>query len=197
MKKAASGPQALTTPTAWKRSTTITFVVHYNTVYPGYLTQFGGEQIAIWPEHYCDHDQDFVSWDCGRDPLSSGPFVLKEWVEGDHLTLERNPNYYQEGKPYIDEVIIQIVPEQPVRNTMMLEGDADLNFWLDETDDGGHQGRTQREPGVQPVRPLGDAPDSQSGAKGVRWTQNPNRTRFSRTPRFDTLCVWPSMLTRW
>jgi peptide/nickel transport system substrate-binding protein len=28
------------------------FVVHYNTVYPGYLTQFGGEQIGIWPEHY-------------------------------------------------------------------------------------------------------------------------------------------------
>jgi peptide/nickel transport system substrate-binding protein len=108
------------------------FVVHYNTVYPGYLTQFGGEQIGIWPEHYCDADQDFVSWDCNRSPLSSGPFMLTEWVEGDHLTLERNPNYYQEGKPYIDEVIIRIVPEQSVRKTMMLEGDADLNFWLDE-----------------------------------------------------------------
>lgn len=109
-----------------------TFVVHYNTVYPGYLYQLGGEQIAIWPEHYCNADQDFVSWDCGRDPLSSGPYMLEEWVEGDHLTLVRNPNYYEEGKPYIDKVIVQIVPEQPVRKTMMLEGDADLNFWLDE-----------------------------------------------------------------
>ena len=25
------------------------FVVNYNTIYPGYLTQFGGEQLAVWP----------------------------------------------------------------------------------------------------------------------------------------------------
>jgi peptide/nickel transport system substrate-binding protein len=109
-----------------------TFVVHYNTVYPGYLTQFGGEQIAIWPEHYCDPEQGFVDWDCNRNPLSSGPFMLEEWVVGDHLTLVRNPNYYQEGKPHIDKIIIRIVPEQPVQKTMMVEGDVDLTFWLDE-----------------------------------------------------------------
>jgi len=110
-----------------------TFVVHYSTVFPAYLTQFGGEQIVIWPEHYCDPEQDFVSWDCNRDPLSSGPYMLEEWAEGDHLTLVRNPNYFEENKPSIDKVIIQIVPEPPVRKTMMLEGDADLDFWLDET----------------------------------------------------------------
>lgn len=109
-----------------------TFVVHYNTVYPGYLYQLGGEQIAIWPEHYCDASQGFVSWDCNREPLSSGPFILKEWVEGDHITLVRNPNYFEEGKPYVDKVIIQVVPEPSVRKTMMLEGDADVDFWLDE-----------------------------------------------------------------
>jgi peptide/nickel transport system substrate-binding protein len=109
-----------------------TFVVHYNTVYPGYLTQFGGEQIAIWPEHYCDAEQGFVDWDCNRNPLSSGPFMLEEWVVGDHLTLVRNPNYFEAGKPYIDQLIIQIVPEQPVQKTMLAEGDIDLVFWLDE-----------------------------------------------------------------
>jgi len=109
-----------------------TFVVHYNTVYPAYLYQLGGEQIAIWPEHYCNADQDFVSWDCNREPLSSGPYVLEEWAEGDHLTLVRNPNYFEEGKPYIDKVIIQIVPEMSVRKTMLIEGDADVDFWQDE-----------------------------------------------------------------
>jgi len=109
-----------------------TFVVHYNTVYPAYLTQFGGEQIVIWPEHYCSPDQDFASWDCNRDPLSNGPYLLEEWVEGDHLTFVRNPNYYQEGRPYIDKIIVQIVPEMSVRKTLMIEGDAELDFWLDE-----------------------------------------------------------------
>ena len=57
-----------------------TAVVHYNTIYPGYLTQFGGYQMVIWPAHYCDATQGFTSWDCASKPLSNGPYVLTEWV---------------------------------------------------------------------------------------------------------------------
>ena len=46
-----------------------TVVVHYNTIYPGYLTQFGGEQMAIWPAHYCDATQGFTQWDCAIQTL--------------------------------------------------------------------------------------------------------------------------------
>jgi peptide/nickel transport system substrate-binding protein len=109
-----------------------TFVVHYSTVYPAYLTQFGGENVVIWPEHYCDAEQGFVSWDCNREPLSDGPYLLEEWNAGDHLTFVRNPTYFEEGKPAIDRIVVQIVPEQAVRKTMMLEGDADVNMWLSE-----------------------------------------------------------------
>ena len=107
-----------------------TFIVNYNTVYPGYLTQFGGEQVAIWPAHFCDVTQGFVSWDCGRKPLSNGPFVLEQWVEGDHMTFNKNENFYQEGKPEVEQVIVQIVPDDAVRKTMMLQGDADIDMWI-------------------------------------------------------------------
>ena len=106
------------------------FVVNYNTIYPGYLTQFGGEQLAIWPAHYCKADQGFVSWDCGRAPLSDGPYVLSEWVEGDHMTFKKNDNFYLAGKPEIDKVIVQIVPDDAVRKTMILKGDADIDMWI-------------------------------------------------------------------
>lgn len=111
-----------------------TFIVHYNTVYPAYQTQFGGENFNVYPEHYCDASQGFTAWDCNREPLSSGPYILEEWVTGDHLTFVRNPDYFEEGKPYIDQVIVRIVPEQAVRKTMMIEGDADLNMWLAEAE---------------------------------------------------------------
>jgi len=107
-----------------------TFVVHYNSIYPNYLTQFGGEDVAIWPEHYCDAGQSFVSWDCNREPLSNGPYILEEWDAGDHLTFIRNPTYFEEGKPYIDRIVARIVPEQAVRTTMMIKGDADACFYL-------------------------------------------------------------------
>jgi peptide/nickel transport system substrate-binding protein len=106
------------------------FVVNYNTVYPGYLTQFGGEQLAIWPSHYCDAAQGFVAWDCGRQPLSNGPFVLDEWVEGDHMTFTKNDNFYLAGKPEIAKVTVRIVPDDAVRKTMMLQGDADIDMWI-------------------------------------------------------------------
>ena len=106
------------------------FTVNYNTIYPGYLTQFGGEQLAVWPAHYCDAAQGFVAWDCGRQPLSSGPFVLDEWVEGDHMTFSRNENYSLNGKPEIEKVTVRIVPDDSVRKTMMMQGDADIDMWI-------------------------------------------------------------------
>jgi peptide/nickel transport system substrate-binding protein len=106
------------------------FTIHYNTIYPGYLTQFGGELVAIWPAHYCDATQGFLFWDCGLKPLSNGPFVLEEWVEGDHMTFKKNENFYQAGRPDIEQVILQIVPSATDRKTMMLEGTADIDMWI-------------------------------------------------------------------
>ena len=109
-----------------------TFVIHYNGIYPGYLMQFGGEQLAIWPEHYCDAEQGFVAWDCGRQPLSDGPYILDEWVTGDHMLFTRNPKYYESGKLQIDKIIIKIVPDAAVRKTMLIKGDADVDMWVTE-----------------------------------------------------------------
>lgn len=107
-------------------------VVNYNAIYTGYLTQFGGEQVVIWPAHYCDASQGFAAWDCARQPLSNGPFVLTEWVNGDHMTFTRNENYFDPGKPEIDTITVSIVPDQSVRKTMLLNGDADLDMWTNE-----------------------------------------------------------------
>ena len=109
-----------------------TVVVHYNTVYPAYLTQFGGYLVAVWPAHYCDASQGFSQWDCGLNPLSNGPYMLQEWVQNDHMTFVRNPNYYEAGKPAIDEIVVKIVPEEAVRKQMLINGDADLDMWTPE-----------------------------------------------------------------
>jgi peptide/nickel transport system substrate-binding protein len=106
-----------------------TVLVHYNTVYPAYQEQFGGYYLAIWPEHYCTGDG-ILNWDCNHDPLSNGPYLLEEWVEGDHLTFVRNPDYYEEGKPGIDKIFVRTVPDESVRMEMMLQEEADVDFWI-------------------------------------------------------------------
>ena len=109
-----------------------TIIVHYNTIYPGYLTQFGGEQVAVWPAHYCNAEQGFSQWDCASKPLSNGPYKLEEWVVGDHLTFVRNTKYYEKGKPSIEKIVVRIVPDQSVRKEMLINGDADLDMWTTE-----------------------------------------------------------------
>jgi peptide/nickel transport system substrate-binding protein len=41
-------------------------------------------------------------------PTGTGPFVFAEYAQGDHLRLTRNPNYWQTGLPYVDEVLVSI-----------------------------------------------------------------------------------------
>jgi peptide/nickel transport system substrate-binding protein len=51
--------------------------------------------------------------EANRNPLGWGPFVLTEWVGGDHLTFERSPSYFRaaEGLPRLDRVTYRIVPD--------------------------------------------------------------------------------------
>ncbi|HSG15388.1 MAG TPA: peptide ABC transporter substrate-binding protein [Anaerolineae bacterium] len=111
-----------------------TMIVHYNSVFPNYLLQFGSEDFGVWPAHYCDASQGFLSWDCNREPLSNGPYLLEEWETGDHITFVRNPDYHEEGKPGIDKIFVRIVPESSVAQQLMLEGDADVQIWPTESD---------------------------------------------------------------
>jgi len=61
-------------------------------------------------------------------PVGAGPFMLAPggWVKGDHLTLVKNPNYWQAGKPYLNELTFR--PEGSGTKTVELidKGKADL-----------------------------------------------------------------------
>jgi peptide/nickel transport system substrate-binding protein len=46
------------------------------------------------------------------------------------MTFTKNQNFYLAGKPEIDKVIVRIVPDDAVRKTMMLHGDADIDMWI-------------------------------------------------------------------
>jgi peptide/nickel transport system substrate-binding protein len=54
-------------------------------------------------------------------PVGSGPFSFVEWVQGDHITLKKNPNYWQSGKPYLDGIEIKIFSD-PQSMVAQLEG---------------------------------------------------------------------------
>jgi peptide/nickel transport system substrate-binding protein len=62
----------------------------------------------------------------GEKPIGSGPFMVKEWIRGQRLVLERNPYYWQEGKPYLDSIVVEYIPDDNTRMLKIESGEADI-----------------------------------------------------------------------
>src|SRR4030042_552885 len=75
----------------------LTVVIHYSTPYVGYALQF---KDGIYPRHATGTHETMATWEWNTKPIAMGHFVVRDWVSGDSITMEANPNYYEEGKPY-------------------------------------------------------------------------------------------------
>ena len=63
-----------------------------------------------------------------RYPLGWGPFVVEEWVLGDHITLSPNPYYFRaaEGLPILDQVVFRFTSGGPDMVARLLSGECDI-----------------------------------------------------------------------
>lgn len=67
------------------------------------------------------------------DPCGTGPYMLSEWVPGDHITLVENPNYWGE-KPHIPTVVFRIIVEGSTRTLELESGSVDIVLDLPASD---------------------------------------------------------------
>jgi peptide/nickel transport system substrate-binding protein len=63
-----------------------------------------------------------------RTPVGWGPYVLQEWVAGDHLSLTKNTRYFRaaENLPVFDELVFRIVPDPNAALSDLVAGKCDL-----------------------------------------------------------------------
>ncbi len=126
--------QAIITPDVGVTSTTgyrdidtvdcpdpLTVVVKFKTFFAPYLTLFSN----IVPRSAGD-PKDMKNWAYNRKPIGTGPFKIDEWVADDHVTLSRNDNFREKGKPYLDQIIIRIVPSSEVALQLLTSGEIDI-----------------------------------------------------------------------
>jgi len=59
------------------------------------------------------------------NPVGTGPYKFVEWVKGDHVTLQANPDYWN-GAPTIQTAVFHIIPEDATRIAALQTGNADL-----------------------------------------------------------------------
>jgi peptide/nickel transport system substrate-binding protein len=46
-----------------------------------------------------------------KKAVGTGPFTIKEMVPGDYVLLEKNPNYFIKGQPYLDQLKLKLITE--------------------------------------------------------------------------------------
>ena len=60
------------------------------------------------------------------NPIGTGPFTVKSFVKGGNVVLTRNKNYWQPGKPYLDEVSFSYIPEDSQRVEQLKGGEVNV-----------------------------------------------------------------------
>jgi len=70
-----------------------------------------------------------------KDLVGSGPFTLQEYKQGEHIILTKNPNYFIEGRPYLDRMITRIIRDASSRVIAMEKGEAQIFPYLVDSKD--------------------------------------------------------------
>ena len=90
---------------------------------PYMLMAFSGYETPILPEHIFS-EGDLRAHPNANNPVGSGPFTFTEWKKGQYIRLDRNPNYWKEGRPYLDRIVARFILDSSTRTAALEKGEA-------------------------------------------------------------------------
>lgn len=64
--------------------------------------------------------------DLWQHPIGSGPFMFDSWDKGSQIVLKKNPEYWDEGKPYLDELVFKVLTDSNARLLQLQGGELDI-----------------------------------------------------------------------
>jgi len=62
----------------------------------------------------------------GRTPVGAGEYRLTKWTPGDSVRLDRFPEYWEPGRPYLDGILMRIMPDGDTRVNALRSGQVDF-----------------------------------------------------------------------
>lgn len=95
--------------------------------YAPLLLQLDAVEAPILPQHL------YAGTDVQKNPVNSkpvgtGPFKLVSYTPDSELRLAKNPDYFKEGLPYLDEVVMRIIPDKGNQVVALEAGEVDWLF---------------------------------------------------------------------
>jgi peptide/nickel transport system substrate-binding protein len=86
-----------------------------------FLAAIGGRYSAVIPKDIIQTGDELRS-----EAVGTGPFMVEEWTPNQQLVLAKNPNYWQPDRPYLDQLVIQIIPDESSTVASLRTGDLGM-----------------------------------------------------------------------
>lgn len=61
-----------------------------------------------------------------NNPVGTGPFKFVSWEHDVEIVYEKNEDYWQPGKPYVDEIVLSFTADDTSRELSLRNGDIDV-----------------------------------------------------------------------
>ncbi len=103
-----------------------TVVIHLEHPHPAILLAMSPALLPIIPKHIFDDGEDIKAHPRNTDPVGSGPFKLVEHNPGESIILERFDDFFIEGRPLLDQIVIKINPDNNSLLLNMERGEIDM-----------------------------------------------------------------------
>lgn len=87
------------------------------------------QEFIIAPSHYGSKSFE----ETAIEPMGSGPWQFESWTKGDRLVMTAYDNYWR-GRPQIDRLVFQTVPDASTRVALLEAGDVDIITTLSPDD---------------------------------------------------------------
>ena len=104
-----------------------TAVLNLSKPHPALLLAMSGQLMAIIPKHIYGDGQDPKTHPRNTENvIGSGPFKLMEYKSGEHVILERFDDFFIEGRPYLDKVVMRIITDPAARAIAYENGEVHM-----------------------------------------------------------------------
>ncbi len=92
---------------------------------PMIMAALAGWESPILPKHIYE-GTDPLTNPANAAPIGTGPFKFVEWARGSHIILEKNPAYWDSGKPHLDRLFVRFYSDASARVAAFEAGELHL-----------------------------------------------------------------------
>ncbi len=105
-----------------------TAILHLSKPHPALMLAMSSQLLSIIPKHvYGDGQDPKAHPQNSENVVGSGPFKLVEFVRDQHVILERYDDFFIEGRPYLDKIVMRVMKDTSARTIALESGELALS----------------------------------------------------------------------